>query len=69
MTDLATKSEQPSNSDSGPNGIPDAVLVPFIQDLMSEERRYGFDLQGQISDRRKAVRELVIRYAKRIESP
>ena len=69
MTNLAAKSEQHRDPESAPSGIPDAVLVSFIQELMSEERRYGFDRKDQSSDRRKAVKELVMRYAKRLDSP
>lgn len=47
--------------------IPDSMLASFIQDVMAEERRYGYERRDAKSDRQKAVRELVIRYAKKLE--
>lgn len=47
--------------------VPPPLLAAFIQDVMGEERRYGYERRDAKSDRVKAVKDLVIRYAKKLE--
>ena len=42
------------------------VLPDFIRDLIQEERRFAYERQNQQTARRTAIKELVIRYAKKL---
>jgi len=56
-------------SEPEPPGIPDNVLRPFIQEVMEEERRYGYERRDSKSERQRAIKDLVLRWAKKLESP
>jgi hypothetical protein len=56
-------------NEPNPSGIPDDVLRRFIQEVMEEERRYGYERRDSKSERQKVIKDLVLRWAKKLESP
>lgn len=52
---------------NGASEIPHDMLQSFISDLMSIQRRYGFERLGAATDRKAEVKQLVIKYAKKME--